>query len=109
MESSLKQDLISLINELPEGQVVAYGTLAQILNMRHGYHTSWRIVGRILTSMPQHEWNTCPRWRVVNKEGIVSSLKLGHKGLVQVQLLQKEDIEVREGRVNMRVYGWKGE
>ena len=62
--------------------VASYGELALQLDRQYGMHTSGRMIGRMLTSMSPQEWKLellFPRWRVINKQGVVSTLKLGEK------------------------------
>ena len=103
----MKQELIWLIQSIPYGMVASYGELAKQLDIKYGIHTSWWIVGRVLSSMPEHEWKTgsfFPWWRVINKQGFISTLKLGEKWIEQIKLLQDEGIHVNVGVVDMRIY-----
>lgn len=103
----MKEQLIILINQVPYAKVVSYGALATQLDIQYGTHTSGWMVGRILSSAPRRDRKyepSCPRWRVINKQWVVSTLKLGEKGLTQVDLLREEGIKVVDGRVDMEVY-----
>lgn len=62
---------------------------------------SAQVAGWLLSGMPRSEWNQLPWWRVVAKDGYVASLKLGQKGIEQLDLLTLEHIEVVDERVNM--------
>lgn len=107
ISNKMKQELIWLIQRIPYGMVASYGELAKQLDIRYGIHTSWWIVGRVLSSMPENEWKTWsffPRWRVINKQGFISTLKLWEKWIEQIKLLQAEWIIVTDAVVNMRVY-----
>ena len=88
--------------------VSSYGELASQLDRQYGIHTSGRMVGRMLSSMSPAEWKwwvwTFPRRRVINKQGVVSTLKLWEKWIEQIRLLQSEGIQVVDGQVNMKVY-----
>ena len=104
----MKQELIWLIRRIPYGMVSSYGELASQLDRQYGIHTSGRMVGRMLSSMSPAEWKwwvwTFPWWRVINKQGVVSTLKLWEKWIEQIRLLQSEGIQVLDGQVNMKVY-----
>lgn len=104
----MKQELIWLIQRIPYGMVVSYGELALQLDRKYSIHTSWWMVGRMLSSMSPSEWKwwsaLFPRWRVINKQGIVSTLKLWEKWLEQIKLLQSEEIQVLDGQVDMKIY-----
>ena len=103
----MKEQLAMLIQQVPYGRVISYGALAEKLNMLTDATTSGRMVGRILSSMWTKEWKydaTFPRWRVINKQGVVSTLKLWEKGITQVDLLRDEWVEVVDGKVDMGKY-----
>lgn len=102
----MKSLLIELVNQVPSARVISYGNLAEAINKRSDTTTNGWMVGRLLSSMPEYEWSQLPWWRVVNKEWVISSLKLGHKGIVQIQLLQKEWVEVSYNQVDMFKY-WR--
>lgn len=103
----MKQELIWLIQRIPYGMVVSYGELAIQLDKHYGIHTSGWMVGRTLSSMLPSEWKdtpVCPRWRVINKQWVISALKLWKKWLDQIKLLESEWIQVNDGQVDMKVY-----
>lgn len=106
MPSAQKQDLITLINNIPHGRVASYGVLATILNTTKNTSLTWRTVWRLLTSMPQSERDILPWRRVINKKGYISSRILWTKWLLQEQKLVEEWIEVNDGFVDMSVYWW---
>lgn len=67
------------------------------------------MVGRLLSNMSPREWKYdahYPRRRVINKQGVVSSLKLGEKGITQIDILKDEGVEVVDGKVDMKIYEW---
>jgi alkylated DNA nucleotide flippase Atl1 len=88
--TTLKEQIFSIVNRIPRGQVTNYGMIAKILAVEFGREISAQMVGWTLSGMSRGEWNQCCWWRVVNKDGFISSSKLGEKGLVQAQLLEKE-------------------
>ena len=95
-----KQRLIEIVTQVPTGKAVSYGQLGRILGV------SGLIVGRILSSMPEEEWPLLPWWRVVAKDGYVASLKLGPKGIRQLDLLTQEGFDVQNERVDMIKHGY---
>jgi alkylated DNA nucleotide flippase Atl1 len=114
---TMKQELIWLIQRIPYGMVVSYGELAIQLDKQYGIHTSGWLVGRMLSSMSPVESkftqdldcfvprnDICPRWRVINKQWVISALKLWQKWLDQIRLLETESIQVVDGQVDMKVY-----
>lgn len=103
--SQVKKLLIKLVNEIPKSRVTNFGALATVLSTQTGSPISAQMVGWMLSGMPQEEWNMLPWWRVVAKDGYISSLKLGFKGNIQKDLLLKEKIEIdSENKVNMTKY-----
>lgn len=103
----MKQELIWLIQGIPYGMVVSYGELAIQLDKQYGIHTSGWMVGRMLSSMSPLEWKDtliCPRRRVINKQWVISALKLWQRWLDQIKLLESEWIQVNDGQVDMKVY-----
>lgn len=103
----MKQELIRLIQYIPYGMVVSYGELAIQLDIHYSISTSWWMVWRILSNMSDNEWSSgwsFPWWRVVNKQGMISALKLWEKGIEQIKLLQKEWIQIVDGVVDMKIY-----
>ena len=118
----MKKELIWLIQRIPYGMVVSYGGLAVQLDRQYGIHTSGWLVGRMMNNMNWYNPLTypkstsfgapltggkdiwCPRRRVVNKQWVISALKLWQRWLDQIKLLQSEWIKVLDGQVNMKVY-----
>jgi alkylated DNA nucleotide flippase Atl1 len=56
--------------------VVSFGVVAKELMKRTKRTITAQLVGRQLSGMPESEWYQLPWWRVVNKAGYVSALKL---------------------------------
>jgi methylated-DNA-protein-cysteine methyltransferase related protein len=93
--SDTKAKIISIVNTVPFGKVVNFGLIGDMIGV------SGQVVGFVLSGLPQAQWETLPWHRVVAKDGYISSLKLGAKGLIQKQLLLDEGVEINEDRVNM--------
>lgn len=103
----MKQELILLIQRIPYGMVVSYGELAVQLDKYYGIHTSGWLVWRMLNNLSPQDYPKnviCPRWRVINKQWIISALKLWQRWLDQIKLLESEWIQVNDGQVDMKVY-----
>ena len=102
----MRTELFDIVSRIPYGKVTSYGVVAQRLDMYCDIKTSWYIVWRLLSTMTEaermHWW--CPWWRVINKQWYISTLKLGRKGLIQKQLLEKEKIEIINDTVDMKKY-----
>jgi methylated-DNA-protein-cysteine methyltransferase related protein len=93
--SNIKSQIIEIVKTIPEGRVMNFGMIGDMIGV------SGQVVGFMLSGMPQLEWGTLPWHRVVAKDGYISSLKLGAKGLIQKQLLLNENVEIVEDHVNM--------
>lgn len=99
--------LYKIVQNIPFGRVTSYGYVAQLLDIHYDIHLSWFFVGKILSGLPQSQRYIVPWWRVVNKQWYISSMKLGSRGVLQRQLLEKEHIEVTNDCVDMKKYGWR--
>lgn len=95
---TLKQQIIELVNLIPEGRVVYYGQLARLCGVNA------RVIGWTLSGMKESEWSSLPWWRVVAKTGYVASLKLGQKGILQLDMLTREGVEIEAETVDMTKY-----
>jgi alkylated DNA nucleotide flippase Atl1 len=95
-KSELKQKVFDTVNKIPLGGVVYFGQIASQVG------SDARTVGWILSGMVVAEYDLIPWYRVVSKNGYISSLKLGHKGLLQKQLLLKEGYIIIEDCVDMK-------
>jgi alkylated DNA nucleotide flippase Atl1 len=78
-QSPLKNKIIDIVNRIPTGKVAAYGQVAEIVQAELGQRTTAQLVGRQLSGMKRTERELLPWWRVVNKKGEISTLKLGEK------------------------------
>lgn len=107
MYTYMKQELIWLIQRIPYGMVVSYGELASQLDRQYGISTSGWLVGRMMNTLSPKDYPNgiiVPRWRVINKQWVISALKLWQKWLDQIKLLQAEGIQVTDGQVDMTRY-----
>jgi methylated-DNA-protein-cysteine methyltransferase related protein len=96
--TNLKSQIIEIVNLIPVGKVMNFGMIGDMIGV------SGQVVGFMLSGMPQSEWGALPWHRVVAKNGYISSLKLGTKGLLQKQLLINEGVEIIDDHVNMSVH-----
>ena len=105
----MKEKMLEIVARIPFGKVTSYGLVAQQMDIEYDIKTSWYIVWRLLSSMPESERMVYPWRRVINKQWYVSTLKLGRKWLLQKQLLEKEKIEIVNDTVDMKKfwYNWK--
>ncbi len=88
-----KAKVLNIVKDIEEGQVMTYGDVGNMTGINP------RLVGWILSGLTEEEQQTYPWQRVVAKGGLISSLKLGARGLLQVELLKKEGFKIEDGRI----------
>ena len=96
-----KQALYELLIFIPKGKVVTYGTLAAMLGNK-----GWaRAVGNALHDNPDGEKYPC--YRVVNSRGELSKAFVFGGADEQKRRLEKDGIEVVNGKVDLEKYEMK--
>ncbi len=96
-----KQALYELLIFIPKGKVVTYGTLAAMLGNK-----GWaRAVGNALHDNPDGEKYPC--YRVVNSRGELADAFVFGGSDEQKRRLEKDGIEVVNGKVDLEKYGMK--
>ena len=91
-----KQALYELLIFIPKGKVVTYGTLAAMLGNK-----GWaRAVGNALHDNPDGEKHPC--YRVVNSRGELSKAFVFGGADEQKRRLEKDGIEVENGKVDLQ-------
>lgn len=108
MKSSVKghtdspsQRIYEAVKKIPKGHVATYGQIAELAGDRN----MARAVGNVLHNNPDPEHIPC--FRVVNAKGELSEkFAFGGAG-VQEKLLREEGIEVVDGRVDLKQFGWR--
>lgn len=90
---SNKELVFSLVNKIPKGKIVSFGQIGNLINLNP------RVVGFIMSGMNKSEMGEIPWHRVVNREGFISSSKLGDKGLLQEALLKSEGVKVKDFQI----------
>lgn len=93
--------IYDVVRQIPYGQVATYGQVASLA----GNKRLARVVGYALHVNPDPEHIPC--YRVVNRFGEVSSAFAFGGGNRQVELLEAEGVEFKDGRVDMEKYQWK--
>ncbi len=81
---SLYSRIYFLVKQIPAGQVVSYGYLADLAG------TTPRVIGFALAVLP--EQNDVPWHRVINSQGRVSARKDSDRATLQRALLEAEGI-----------------
>lgn len=96
LDESLIYEILSVVEEIPEGRVASYGQIARLI----GRDRNARLVGKVL-SMAEF-YGTYPCHRVVNHAG-----RLAPHFQEQRERLFEEGVGFREdGRVDMKKYQW---
>ena len=96
--TQFSQQLIDILQSVPEGRVITYGQAAGMAGNPRGARQAVRLLHS------SSEKYGLPWHRVVNREGRIS-LK-GDSGLIQRGLLEAEGVEVApSGRIDLEKYG----
>lgn len=101
---SLKSDLFTIVNRVPYSKVAYYGQIAEALSLEFDRHIRAQIVGWVLSGMTITEYDICPWHRIVAKTGAIAALKLGSKGHLQIELLNKEGVKIIDNTADMKKY-----
>jgi len=88
-----------LVQQIPRGRVITYGTLAKVLHLRGGARTA----GRALAATPSGRG--IPWHRVVGDRGKLL-IPEPHASL-QRKLLESEGVKIVEMRVDYPRHGWE--
>ncbi len=101
-----KKQVLELVKLIPSGKVTNFGTIGKLVGI------SGQMVGWILSGMTEDQWNqrdSIPWYRVVAKDGSISSLKLGIKGEIQRQILLDQGYTLIDNKVDMtrHLYGFE--
>ena len=95
-----RQKLYALLQTIPRGRVVTYGTLAQMLGSKHYA----RAVGNALHRNPDGDLYPC--YKVVGSKGELSPAYAFGGMEAQQRRLEADGILVRNGKVDLQVYGY---
>lgn len=99
LDESLIYEILSLVEEIPEGKVASYGQIAKLI----GRERNARLVGKVLSRA--EFYGEYPCHRVVNHVG-----RLAPHFWEQKKLLLEEGVEFKEnGCVDMKKYQWEDE
>ena len=93
--------IYEVVRQIPRGCVATYGQVAALAGNKR-----WaRVVGYALHANPDPEGIPC--YRVVNRNGEVSSAFAFGGGNRQIELLEADGIPCPEGRVDLARFQWK--
>lgn len=96
LDEDLVYEILSAVEEIPEGRVATYGQIARLI----GRDKNSRLVGKVL-SMAEY-YGQYPCHRVVNHAG-----RLAPGWREQAELLREEGVELkRNGCVDLKKYQW---
>lgn len=86
-----------IIHSIPPGRVATYGQIASLAD----HPNQARLVGKILSQLPND--TKLPWHRVLNAQGRITSP--GHQ--TQKTRLAEEQVQLINGRVNLKIYQWQ--
>lgn len=96
MDKSLIYEILSVVEEIPEGKVASYGQIARLI----GRDKNARLVGKVLSRA--EFYGTYPCHRVVNHAG-----RLAPHFYEQRRLLAEEGVRFKEnGSVDLKAHRW---
>lgn len=96
LQDDLIYEILSVVEEIPEGRVATYGQIARLI----GRDKNSRLVGKVLSMA--HCYGDYPCHRVVNHSG-----RLVPGWREQGELLQTEGVKLKDtNHVNLRLYQW---
>lgn len=99
-EKNTFEKIYEVVKQIPRGKVASYGQVASLAGNKR-----WaRVVGYALHVNPDSEGIPC--YRVVTKDGRVSSAFAFGGANRQVELLMADGVEFEEGHVKMEEYQW---
>ena len=102
VSNSPSKRIYEAVRKIPYGQVATYAQVAELA----GDRKMARAVGNALHKNPDPDGIPC--FRVVNSKGeLAGEFAFGGAG-AQARLLEAEGITVRDGRVDLTQYQWKG-
>lgn len=100
MAGSVFERIYEVVKRIPRGRVATYGQVAAMAG-----NPRWaRVVGYALHVNPDPEHIPC--FRVVNRNGEVSKAFVFGGENMQIQLLQADGIDVKDGKVDLSKYQW---
>ena len=91
---------MQIVASIPPGKVASYGQIARLC----GYPGYARYVGAVLKQLPRN--TRLPWYRVINGRGEIAFPVGSESHSRQHSLLAKEGVNVENGKIAMRIYGW---
>jgi len=99
-ESKYRERVYEIVRKIPDGRVMTYGQIAEILG--EGYTP--RTIGYVMHAADTEK---IPWQRVINAQGACSTGKLTMPVNIQQKILEDEGIQFNEkGRCDLKIYLW---
>ena len=99
-ESKYRERVYEIVRKIPDGRVMTYGQIAEILG--EGYTP--RTIGYVMHAADTEK---IPWQRVINSQGACSTGKMTMPINIQQKILEDEGIEFNEkGRCDLKIYLW---
>lgn len=92
--------ILETVRHIPKGKVATYGEVAE----QSGFPGQARLVGYALHNLPGK--SGVPWHRVINSRGEISLPRIKEGHARQRKLLEKEKIIFKNGKVDLKKYGW---
>ncbi len=86
-----------LLKKVPRGKVVTYKEIARALNCK-----AYRAVGR---AMKMNRNRNIPCYKVISSDGNIGGFNRGRKE--KIRLLRKDGIEIINGKIDLKKFGWR--
>ncbi len=99
MSSKFREKVLNFVSKVPKGKVTTYKTVAESTDKPKAF----RSVGNILSKNPKPVKIPCHR--VVKSDGSLGGYVKGRE--TKRELLEKEGIEIENGKIDLEKYGWK--
>lgn len=99
--SPFKREVYRIVRSIPSGRVTSYGVVAALA----GKPRAARGVGWALSGLP--DGTDVPWWRVVNRNGEITTPRFNHLAQLQRALLSDEGVELEGGRIPLDRFGWE--
>ena len=84
-----------VLREVPKGKVTTYKEIARALHSK-----AYRAVGNAMNKNPYAPGVPCHR--VINSDGSIGGFASGTKK--KIEMLKKEGVEVKKGKINLKKY-----
>lgn len=101
INTGAKQQIYATLRAIPTGKVTSYGQVAEFA----GLPRAARLVGTVLSQLPKD--STLSWHRVIRASGQIAFPTDSPRFQKQWALLQQENIEVINGTIRLRQFGWQ--